>query len=209
MRVLAVAAHPDDEVLGCGATLAKHALDGDEVHVLILGKGRPGAESDLAGYKAAEVLGVRVSFYDLPDNQFDFLPMLDIVRLVEGSVSVVRPEVVYTHSLADLNVDHRCTHEAVLTACRPQDFCSVQRILAFEVPSSTEWGMGQFIPAVFVDVDGEPYKRKCQALQCYAAEMRDSPHPRSFLAVAALATWRGSTAGVRVAEAFELVREVR
>lgn len=218
MRVLCVAAHPDDEVLGVGATLAKHALAGDEVRVLILGTGalaRTGTgEADVAslGRSAmfvADVLRVETFLAAFPDNRFDTVPLLDIIRVIESRIASLRPEVVYTHSSADLNVDHRITHDAVRVACRPVAGCTVQRLLAFETPSATEWGAGTFSPSVFVDVAGPPWARKMEALGRYHSEMRPAPHPRSFNSIAALAQWRGSMAGLALAEAFELIREVR
>lgn len=207
MRVLAAVSHPDDEVLGPGATLAKHSLAHDDVRVLILGMGR-GWRQTSAAKTVADVLGVSVAVRDFPDNQFDTVPLLSIVQMIEGEIAEHKPEVVYTHSLADLNVDHRVTHEAVRAACRPVNGCTVKRILAFETPSSTEWGMGTFAPTVFVDVSGAPFAKKGRALAHYESEMRPAPHPRSFQAIEALATWRGAQAGVDRAEAFEVIRWV-
>ncbi len=208
-RVLVVVSHPDDEILGAGATLAKHALAGDEVRVLILGRGRPGAGSDTTASAAADVIGATVRLHDLPDNQFDTVPLLRIAELVEWAITEHQPEVIYTHHAGDLNVDHRRTHEAVLAACRPQGGCPVRQVLAFEVPSATEWGLSAFQPTVFVDVSGQPWARKRKALACYVSEMRAFPHPRSQTAISALAMWRGVMAGVQMAEAFELVRDIR
>ncbi len=209
IQVLVVAAHPDDEALGAGATLAKHVLAGDEVRILILGKGRPGAGSDTAAFAAADAIGARMTLHDLPDNEFDTVPLLRIVKLVEEAIIEHQPGIVYTHHVGDLNVDHRRSHEAVLAACRPQGDCPVRQIIAFEVPSATEWGLASFRPTLFVDVSGEPWARKRKALACYRSEMRSFPHPRSPAAIGALAMWRGATAGVQMAEAFELVREIR
>lgn len=217
MNVLAVVAHPDDEVLGPGATLAKHALSGDDVLVLILGTGamaRPGADAaDVTALRecarnAAQELGTTIRMSTLPDNRFDSLDLLDIVQMVESVIQEHQPEIVYTHSAADLNVDHRMTHDAVLAACRPLRQSTVRRVLAFESPSATEWGSGHFIPTVFVNVAEEPFARKGRALVHYATEMRPAPHPRSFVSVEALASWRGAMSGVDRAEAFELIREV-
>ncbi len=218
--VLVVAAHPDDEVLGCGATMARHAAAGDAVEVLILGTGaasrdgaRPEEPAQLAAQarEAGRVLGARrVDVLDLPDNRFDSVALLDIVKHVERIVARAAPDVVYTHHGGDLNIDHRRTFEAVVTACRPQAPCLVRRILSFEVPSSTEWQsptvVAPFTPNVFVDVAGT-VDHKTRALACYTAEARPFPHPRSPGAVRALAAWRGASAGLAAAEAFMLVRE--
>lgn len=217
MNVLAVVAHPDDEVLGVGGTLAKHALGGDDVVVLILGTGAMGradAETQdivalrTAAAQATSELAVTLQMSTLPDNRFDSVNLLDIVHLVENVARKHKPEMVYTHSLSDLNIDHRRTHEAVLAACRPLPGSTVRRLLAFETPSATEWGTGLFRPTVFVDIAGEASERKTKALMKYASELRPPPHPRSIVAVEALAAWRGSCVGVQRAEAFELLREL-
>ena len=147
----------------------------------------------------------------LPDNRFDSVDLLDVVRLVEAEIARVRPTLVLTHHHGDVNVDHRVTHEAVLAATRPVPGGTVATVLAFEVPSSTEWGFSAataFSPTVFVDV-ADTLQDKLDALSEYGSEMREFPHPRSAEAVRALATWRGATAGVAAAEAFQVVRAIR
>jgi LmbE family N-acetylglucosaminyl deacetylase len=134
---------------------------------------------------------------------------LTLVKAVESVVEQVGPERVYTHHLADLNLDHRLTSQAVLTACRPVPGAKVKRIETFEVPSSTEWAPEPFRPTSFVDVTGDALQRKLLALACYSSEMREAPHPRSPQAIRALAHWRGASCGVHEAEAFQLVRELR
>ena len=202
MRVLCVAAHPDDEVLGCGGTMARLASEGADVHVLLMSEGRsytPDRYSD-----AAKAIGARVpAVYTLPDNAFDTAGQADVCGLAEAHMRLVRPHLVLTHSPNDLNVDHRMTSEAVLVATRT----SMARVLAFEVPSSTEWayGLGGFDPRVFYRIDVDA---KLRALECYESEMRESPHPRSYAGVRALSMWRGHQAGVDTAEAFVLLREV-
>lgn len=221
MNVLVVAAHPDDEVLGCGASIARHAAAGDAVHVLILAegltsRGRAGAAAlrklRADAQKAARVLGAQPPvFGGLPDNRLDTVALLDVVKLVEREVARVRPAVVYTHHAGDLNVDHRVAHQAVLTACRPLPASPVGKILCFEVPSSTEWqapgSAPAFAPNVFHDV-AKSLSRKLAALRAYAGEMRRWPHPRSLKAVEHLARWRGATIGADAAEAFVLARAV-
>jgi LmbE family N-acetylglucosaminyl deacetylase len=220
VTVLVVAAHPDDEVLGCGATIACHVERGDAVEILILGTGAlsregadPGEPARLArqAEEAARILGARqVRVLDLPDNRFDSVDILEIIKRVEAEIGRVDPEVVYTHHAGDLNIDHRRTFDAVLTACRPQGSGGVRRILSFEVPSSTEWQAPTsgrcFHPNVFVDV-GRTIDRKVAALAAYSEEMRPFPHPRSPEAVRALGAWRGASAGFPAAEAFVLIRE--
>lgn len=225
MNILVVAAHPDDEVLGCGATLARHARAGDTVHVLIVAEGATSrddrrdvatrapeiARLRAAAEVAAQTLGVAsVSFGGLPDNRLDSVALLDVVKLIEQQVQTHRPAVVYTHHAGDLNVDHGVVHRAVLTACRPLPGQAIERLLFFEVPSSTEWAIGgaAFTPNYFVDAS-ETLALKMKALQAYASEMRPWPHPRSCAAVEHLARWRGACVGREAAEAFILGREIR
>lgn len=226
MNVLIVAAHPDDEVLGCGGTIARLAQEGHSTFIAILGEGitsrysqRDEADHSLIealherGRDAARIMGVNdVFMYDLPDNRFDTVPLLDIIKIVEGLIEKLQPQVIYTHHGGDLNVDHVLTHRAVLTATRPITGQIVKEILAFEVPSSTEWGFAQFQPVfrptVFVDI-ADSLERKIEAMQSYESEARDFPHPRSPDALRAIAQRWGSVAGLQSAEAFELVRSIR
>lgn len=220
-RILVLAAHPDDEVLGCGGTLRGHVLAGDEVHVVILADGagsRPGGEAHKAARAAsaraaAGILGIRhVITHDLPDNRLDSVPLLDLVQIVERHVREVAPDMVYTHHGGDLNIDHRRAHEAVVTACRPQPGGRVASLLFFEVPSSTEWrapgDAAPFAPNWFVDIAGT-LDTKLDALRAYADELRPWPHPRSLEGVSHLARWRGATVGCGAAEAFVLGRHIQ
>jgi LmbE family N-acetylglucosaminyl deacetylase len=216
MTVLVVAAHPDDEVLGVGGTIARHVDQGEQVHILILGEGatsRDGSQGDVqklreAACEAASVLGAESPhFAALPDNRLDTIALLDLVQAIEASVQSITPTTVYTHARCDLNVDHELVSRAVATACRPLPESNVQAIYAFETPSSTEWGQSPFSPSRFVNIS-EQFARKREALGHYSSEMRAFPHARSLEAVEALARWRGTTAGVPLAEAFETVRVV-
>ena len=225
-RVLVVAAHPDDEVLGCGATIARLALEGAEVYIAILGEGitsryekEEKADRKLleqlhaASRQVAALLGAKDLFMrDLPDNKFDTVPLLDVVKIIEDIVKQVRPRVVYTHHGGDLNIDHSITARAVLTATRPVPGCPVRELLAFEVPSSTEWAFQQYEPAfragVFMDVQAT-IEIKIKAMELYEGETRPFPHPRSAEALRAIARRWGSVVGVECAEAFSLVRSIR
>ncbi|HYD74806.1 PIG-L family deacetylase [Ramlibacter sp.] len=220
--VLVVAAHPDDEVLGCGGTIARLAGEGRAVHVLILADGesaRPQAGIDeaaaraSAAQRAGEALGVAsVTCLGLPDNRLDTVDLLQVVQAIEAVLGRVQPATVLTHHHGDVNIDHRIAHEAVLAACRPLPGSCVRELLFFEVPSSTEWRPGSpataFAPTVFVDI-GPALAAKMAALEAYAAELRPAPHPRSREAIDALAAWRGASAGVARAEAFMLGRSLR
>ena len=219
--VLVVAAHPDDEILGCGGSIARHLDEGDAVHVVFLADGIGAREPDdepqareereMAARSAAKLLGVdSLDFLNHPDNRLDTVALLDLVKPIEQRVEQLKPSTVYTHHPGDLNVDHRRTCEATLTACRPQPGTPVLRILFFEVLSSTEWsnGLGEgFRPNWYVGIESQ-LDRKLKALECYALEMRESPHPRSGPAVEALARLRGSACGLKAAEAFVLHREI-
>lgn len=226
MKVLIIAAHPDDEVLGCGATASHLARQGAEVHTAILGEGvtsrqgpsREEVQAGLQGLKAsahdaATILGINPPrMFGLPDNRFDSLPLLDIIHCVEALVEEICPEVVFTHWGGDLNVDHGVTSRAVLTAVRPMRNSLVRELNLFEVPSSSEWSFGRiaglFRPQVFVDV-AEELDRKCRAMAAYEGEATVFPHPRSREGIEALARLRGAAAGVPAAEAFEQVFSVR
>lgn len=226
MKVLVIAAHPDDEILGCGATAARLVSEGHDVQFAILGEGLTSRTSNredtdptlLAklheqARAAAAKVGVRsVTLHNFPDNRLDTVPLLDVVKVVEQLVDRVRPEVIYTHHAGDLNVDHGVIHRAVLTATRPLAGQRVREIYAFEVPSSTEWAFQRIEPAfrpnVFVDVSGT-LEAKIAAMQCYDTEARQFPHPRSPEALRAIAKRWGSVAGCGAAEAFELIRAIR
>ncbi len=218
-----VAAHPDDEVLGCGGTLAAHAAAGEQVHVLILAEGiasRAGkhvAAEQARLYKAAAIACRRLGckppeLAGFPDNRMDSLDLLDVVKRVEAFIASVEPQVIYTHHAGDLNIDHRIAHQAVVTAARPLPGSAAPTLLFFETPSSTEWqtpaSSAVFAPNWFVDIT-RTLPKKMKALGAYGAEMRDYPHPRSMQAVESLARWRGACIGVAAAEAFMLGRHVQ
>ena len=225
-RVLVIAAHPDDEILGCGGTAARLAEAGNEVHFAILGEGitsRSTQRTDTDARQletlhqqakaAATKVGVKnIVLHKLPDNRLDTVPLLEVVKLVEDLVERVKPEVIYTHHSGDLNVDHGVIHRAVLTATRPVAGQTVREIYAFEVPSSTEWAFGRIVPSfrpnVFVEITAT-LEAKVAAMECYQSEARVFPHPRSPQALRALATHWGSVVGCTAAEAFELVRSVQ
>src|SRR5580693_951531 len=224
--VLVVAAHPDDEILGCGGTMARLAREGHEVRAAILAEGmssRYAHREDVdprqlqklhtRAQQAADKVGAKeVVLSKLPDNRLDTVPLLEVVKLVEELVARFRPEAIYTHHPGDLNVDHGVVHRAVLTATRPLAGQCVSEIYAFEVPSSTEWAFQRlepsFRPSVFVDIT-ETLEMKIEALACYDTEVRKFPHPRSPEALRAIAARWGSVAGLPAAEAFELIRSVR
>lgn len=218
--VLAVLAHSDDEALGCSGAIAKHVAEGDSVHLLFMTDGvasriesKNNAEERLtAAQDAAQILGVS-SFTNLnfPDNKMDSIPLLDVVKEIEDKITQLQPKIIYTHHVADLNIDHQVTHKAVITACRPQpDFC-VKEIYAFEVLSSTEWqtpGVGSFNPNVFINIT-DYIDLKKQVLEVYSEEMHQQPHSRSVDNALRLNALRGNSVGVDYAEAFIAIRILR
>jgi len=216
-NVLVVAAHADDESLGCGGAIARHVSKGDSVTVMFMTDGVSSRDTnsdyitlrESASSQAMAILGVSdIRQSNFPDNKMDSITLLDVVKDIEVVINDIKPEIVYTHFAHDLNVDHRVTHSAVMTACRPQSWSSIKKILSFEVLSSTEWNSPtaiQFIPNYFVDIS-DFWEQKLAALKCYSEEMRVFPHSRSYECVEALAVLRGATNGLFKAEAFCIER---
>ena len=219
-NIVVIAAHPDDEVLGCGGTISRFVEEGKQVHILFMTDGvssrdgsdfnREIANRNLAAEKANKLLGT-TSFRHLnfPDNQMDSIARLLVIKEIETFISLHKPLKVFTHHFGDVNIDHRVTHDAVIAACRPQpEFC-VKELYFFEVLSSTEWQTPDygrvFCPNLFVDVS-KNYLTKINALRAYAHELRSYPHSRSIEAVDAQLKLRGSSVGVDRAEAFVVGR---
>ena len=199
--------------MGLGATLRKHVLSGDEVYCLILGEGAicrelEGGNLIKQSQEAGKIIGFKEMYFEcLPDNKFDTVPLLDICQRIEKHVKKICPDILFAHS-NDLNIDHCLARRAALTACRPG--CStVKEIYAFETPSSTEWGFEAFKPNVFVEISETEFGAKIKALECYTTEIRQYPHPRSILGLAARSEYWGQVAGVEHAEAFELIRSIK
>jgi N-acetylglucosamine malate deacetylase 1 len=212
--VLVIAPHGLDEALGCGGSMARHADEGDEVHVLVLfgdGTGRD-ASRRVNAQKAAQILGARPPrFAGFPENRSDTLPLLEVVGAIERCAAAVKPEIVYVSHGGNLNIDHQTSFLAASTALRPVPGSSVSAIYSYEIPSSTDWapaGIGApFLPTRYVEITAQ-LERKIRALEAYGEEMRPAPHARSIEGVRALARSRGGTAGVSAAEALLLVREI-
>lgn len=216
-KVLVVVAHPDDEVIGCGGTIARHVKNGETVQVVFLADGfgsrDNGVDRSKQANDAAIFLGCNPPiFLNLPDNQLDTLPLLDIVKKVEKIVSRFRPDIVYTHNFGDLNIDHQISHRAVITACRPQPGFSVKELYSFEVLSATHWQSqsmeAAFVPNYFVNIS-DYIRLKIRALHIYNEEMRDYPHIRSYNSIENLSKFRGSLVGIENAEAFFIERLIK
>jgi LmbE family N-acetylglucosaminyl deacetylase len=213
-HILVIAPHGLDEALGCGGAMARHADQGEEVHVLILfgdGTGRDAARRTSA-QKAAQILGVRPPrFAAFPENRSDTVPLVEIVGAIERCVAEIKPEVVYVGHGGNLNIDHQASFRGAVTALRPVPGSNIREIYAYEILSSTDWappGFGApFRPTRFVDIAAQ-LERKLKALETYGDEMRPAPHSRSLDGARALAFLRGGTVGFAAAEAFDVVREV-
>lgn len=211
--------------MGVGGTARKHIENGDEVYALVLGEGqtsrwdnREGADKEAVedlhknSKNAADIIQFKeIYFESYPDNRFDSVALLDIVKTVESYINRICPTIVYTHHSGDLNIDHRVTNEAVLTATRPIGEYSVREIYGFETVSSTEWNFGNkensFYPQKYVDIT-KTFTIKCSAMSQYETELCGFPHPRSLKMLESLAIVRGAAVGVEKAEAFEVIRLV-
>ncbi len=236
MKILVLAAHPDDEVLGVGGTIKKFTKNKDHVKIVIFATGilarRSSSYNNNTKYKidektstltkkqitklqknakdAAKILGVSdIEFLDLPDNEMDKLTNLEIVKEIEKIIEIFNPSIIFTHSNSDINIDHRILYNATITATRPTPNNKVAKIYAFETPSSTEWNFpNTFSPNYFVDISKELVS-KITAMEKYVDEIREFPHPRSFETLEIIAKRWGTVCGFHAAEAFQLVRELK
>jgi LmbE family N-acetylglucosaminyl deacetylase len=219
MNILILAAHPDDEVLGCGGTMARWVREGHRVSVLFFtdgvgARGRVTAAVKTrrqAAKKAAKLLGFSIAgFGRFPDNQLDRVALLELAQTIERVKRTVRPERVVTHFWGDLNIDHRRVFEAALTAFRPQPGEVCREILSFEVASATEWGSpaATFRPTLYTQLTAADVEQAAEAYRAYADEVRAEPHSRSVEAFRARRIVRGREAGVAWAEGFVLCRQL-
>ncbi|QHT68828.1 PIG-L family deacetylase [Rhodocytophaga rosea] len=227
-KILVVVAHPDDELLGVGATIHKLIKRCNcRVRVIILGEGITSRANqrdtkawgnELATHRknvfaAQKIIGYEsVELYNFPDNRFDTVALLDIVKVIEKEKSEFLPEIIFTHHGGDTNIDHRRTFEAVITASRPLEKETVKTIIAFETPSSTEWQASNypnpFLPNLFFEVDKGDLDAKIAGMENYEFEKRLYPHPRSPEALEIQAKRWGVVVGKSYAEAFMLIRSI-
>ena len=218
-KILIVCAHPDDEILGCGATCSKLVKEGHEVYTLILGEGKTSRDDGQSidelkneSIEANKVIGVKEVFSaSFPDNRFDSVALLDIVKHIEKLLLSIQPDTIFTHHSGDLNIDHQITHKAVVTATRPMVGQCVKEIYTFEIASSTEWNSysrkNLFVPNTFVDVSST-IDTKVNAMAAYKSELCEYPHPRSLQFIKEMASYNGVRVGLQYSENFQLIRSV-
>ena len=234
MNVLVIAAHPDDEILGMGGTLKKLSRK-NKITILIMATGifarRESNYKNSTKYhsedstikemeqqtinlkkdakKALKVVGVKnIEFLDFPDNEMDTISTLEVTKSIEKHIDLCNPDTVFTHSIHDVNIDHRIIYNATITATRPSINNNVKQVISFEVPSSSEWNFpSMFIPNIFVDISAE-LKFKLKAMSMYKNELMEYPHPRSLDALEIISKRWGTVSGFQAAEAFSLVRKI-
>lgn len=212
--MLVVAAHPDDELLGCGGTLALHARGGDQVTVVIacegesLRYGRGMQNMDAQTIAACRKLGVTdIRLLGLADQRLDTMTLTDIITPLEQIVRETRPQLVYTQHGGDINRDHEVLFKALLVAVRPME-SYIEAVYSFDTASSTEWAFPRtFVPDTWVDIT-ETLGLKLEAMACYRSEVRPYPHPRSLTALENRAKAWGNQTCLDVAEVFMTVRRV-
>ncbi len=227
-KIMLVVAHPDDELLGPGATMHKLIKEYHcTIRTIILGEGITSRsetrdikkwEEALKVHKqniknAQEHIGYQsAGIYNFPDNRFDSVPLLDIIKVIEKEKQEFNPEIIFTHHGGDLNIDHQRTFESVVTSCRPMQDENVKTIITFETPSGTEWRASSdpkhFIPNLFIEISEEDLQAKIRGMESYEFEKRPYPHPRSPESLRILAQQRGLTVGKRLAECFMIIRHV-
>lgn len=223
-KILIIAAHPDDEVLGCFGTVSKYINQGYEAYTLILGEGKTSRdeirdinskkdeieELNTEIIKANKIIGIKEVFIEqFPDNRFDSADLLDIVKIINKIKEKIKPDIIFTHYENDLNIDHSLTYKAVLTATRPMEDECVKEIYAFEILSSTEWNYPiSFSPDFFVDIS-ETINLKLESMAQYESELREFPHPRSLEGIKLNAKYHGMRIGKNYVEAFKTIRVIR
>lgn len=223
-KILIVAAHPDDEILGCGGTIRRFIKDGNECYALILSDGTTSryeritmqVEEDIKSrlkesHLASKIIGYKETYFcNFKDNSFDKEDLLSIVKTIEKYIALIKPSIIFTHHYGDLNIDHQIAFKAVQTATRPMIDCSVKELYCFETLSASEWSFidrDKFAPNYFVNIENT-IDDKLLAMQCYKSELREYPHPRSLESLNASAKRWGTVAGCNFAEAFELIRKI-
>ena len=221
-KILIIADHQDNEMLGCGGTIKKLALQNNEIFIAILSEDITSRSDTRAKglknkvlkkmpqyvSKEHKALNVTKTFlFNLPDNRFDSLNLLDIIKIIESLITTIQSTIIFTHNQYDLNIDNQITYQAVLTACRPPKFPKTNTIYTFEILSSTEWNYPQkFIPNVYVNIT-DTIEYKLKTMSAYKSEIENWPHPRSLEGIKILADKKGSEICISYAEAFQLIRK--
>jgi len=236
LKILVIAAHPDDEVLGMGGTITKYVKNGDSVKIIIMATGifsrRSSNNTNCNTYevdekilkkmskqvqnlqkdaiKSSKIMGVKdIEFLNFPDNEMDKKSNLEITKKIEHVISKFKPDIVFTHSQHDVNIDHRIIYDATITATRPFSKFKVKEVISFEVPSSTEWYFpSKFSPNMFIDINKE-LPTKIKALSAYKTEINNFPHPRSAEGLEVIAKRWGTVSAFNAAEAFYIVRQLK
>jgi len=214
---LIIAAHPDDEVLGCGGIIKKYK--DDDFYVLILSAGadtryEKSMENVLRdnAVSANKVIGTKEIFFEnLPNQKMDNIPILEVTQTIEKYIKQIKPQRVFTHHIGDLNKDHQIIAEATFTATRPIVGQTVREVYSYNVPSSTEWNLIEgekiFIPNIFIDIK-EEIETKLEAMKCYDSECRPYPHPRNPQSLKTHSNYWGLISGYEYAEPFKLIRKL-
>ena len=223
-KILIVASHPDDEVLGCFGTVARLIKEGYEAYTLILGEGKTSRDEQRSVenkkdeievlnteiQRANDSIGIKKVFIEsFPDNRFDSVDLLDIIKVISKVKEEVQPDIIFTHFENDLNIDHRITYQAVLTATRPMEDECVKEIYSFEILSSTEWNYPlSFSPDTFYDI-GNTIDLKIEAMKEYSSELCVYPHPRSLEGIELNAKYQGMRVGKKYVEAFKSIKIIK
>ncbi len=223
-KILIIASHPDDEVLGCFGTVARLISEGHEAYTLILGEGKTSRDENRVVenrkddievlnteiVKANNIIGIKKVFIEsFPDNRFDSVDLLDIIKVISKVKEEVQPDIIFTHFENDLNIDHQITYKAVVTATRPMENESVKEIYSFEILSSTEWNYPlSFSPDTYFDIS-DTMNLKLEAMKKYISELCEYPHPRSLEGIELNGKYQGMRVGKKYVEAFKTVRNIR
>ncbi len=223
-KILIIAAHPDDEVLGCFGTVARLIKEGYEAYTLILGEGKTSRDEERVAearkddieelnteiHEANSIIGIKKVFVEsFPDNRFDSVDLLDIIKVISKVKEEVKPDIIFTHYEHDLNIDHQITYKAVITATRPMEDECVKEIYSFEILSSTEWNYPlSFSPDTYYDINNT-LDLKIKAMEMYTSELCEYPHPRSLEGIELNAKYQGMRVGKPAVEAFKSIRVVK
>jgi len=217
-RVLVICAHPDDEALGLGGTLALHSMKKDNIAILIVADGETSRDihtkiesRQKQSIQACSILGIsNIEFLNYADQKLDSIPLLELTKKIKEKISKFKPSIIYTHYWNDLNADHRRVFEATSVSSRPYQDSKIKKILCFETPSSTEWSFRNesFNPNLFVNIE-KVILQKLNAIKKFKNELRPFPHPRSIKSIKNRSNYWGSISGLKYAEPFIIFREIK